>query len=216
MSPGPHDVYQHLSPMFHSTDLKAAVVTLFGGGHAYLKAFSAEGVLAAVARHRVTILSLVPTMIVRLLREGRLADHDLTSLRLVSYGTVSGECQMNTDNMPQLVGQIKAGKVGALAVTSPTRWYQVPEPPTVTELGYPALTCRVWFGVVAQASCPRPIVMKMNEAMQAALTDPEFKARLRENGLQADPSTPGQMAALAAKERERWRKVVEVSGASLE
>nr|WP_246294724.1 AMP-binding protein [Schlegelella koreensis] len=82
-----NDVYLHVSPMFHSTDLKATVVTMYGGGHTYLSDFSVEGVLRAAARHRVTILSLVPTMIVRVLREGRLAEHDLSSVRLVSYGT---------------------------------------------------------------------------------------------------------------------------------
>lgn len=82
-----NDVYLHVSPMFHSTDLKATVVSLFGGGHAYLHQFSVDGVLAAVERHRVTILSLVPTMIARMLREGRFDAYDLRSLRLVSYGT---------------------------------------------------------------------------------------------------------------------------------
>lgn len=81
------DVYLHVSPMFHSTDLKSTVVSMFGGGHVYSSEFSVEGVLRAVARHRVTILSIVPAMIVRLLRDGRLKDQDLSSLRLVSYGT---------------------------------------------------------------------------------------------------------------------------------
>ena len=87
MRPTEDDVYLHVSPMFHSTDLKATVVTMFGGGHVYLKEFSAAGLLDAVQRHRVTILSIVPTMIVRLLREGDLEGYDLSSLRLVSYGT---------------------------------------------------------------------------------------------------------------------------------
>lgn len=82
-----NDVYLHVSPMFHSTDLKATVVTMFGGGHVYLKEFSTTGVLEAVQRDRVTILSLVPTMIVRVLQEGKLDQYDLSSLRLFSYGT---------------------------------------------------------------------------------------------------------------------------------
>ena len=81
------DVYLHVSPMFHSTDLKATVVTMYGGGHVYLKEFSTEGVLSAVERERITILSIVPTMIVRVLNEGKLDRHDLSSLRLISYGT---------------------------------------------------------------------------------------------------------------------------------
>lgn len=87
MRPTEDDVYLHVSPMFHSTDLKATVVTMFGGGHVYLKEFSAAGVLDAVQRHHITILSLVPTMIVRLLGEGVLEGRDLSSLRLISYGT---------------------------------------------------------------------------------------------------------------------------------
>jgi long-chain acyl-CoA synthetase len=87
MNAGENDVYLHVSPMFHSTDLKATVVTMFGGGHVYLKEFSTAGVLEAVQRDRVTILSLVPTMIVRMLQEGKLDQYDLSTLRLISYGT---------------------------------------------------------------------------------------------------------------------------------
>ena len=81
------DVYLHVSPMFHSTDLKATVVSMYGGGHVYIKEFSTNGVLEATQRHRITILSLVPTKIVRVLQEGKLEQYDLSSLRLISYGT---------------------------------------------------------------------------------------------------------------------------------
>lgn len=81
------DVYLHVAPMFHSTDLKSTVVSLFGGGHVYLPDFSAEGVLRAAERHGVTILSLVPTMVARVLDDARPADFALTALRLISYGS---------------------------------------------------------------------------------------------------------------------------------
>jgi long-chain acyl-CoA synthetase len=87
MSVRESDIYLHVSPMFHSTDLKATVVSMFGGGHVYLKEFSVTGLLEAVERDRVTIISIVPTMIVRILREARLDRYDLSSLRLISYGT---------------------------------------------------------------------------------------------------------------------------------
>ncbi|MDB5799060.1 MAG: o-succinylbenzoate--CoA ligase [Paucimonas sp.] len=87
MNPDEHDIYLHVSPMFHSTDLKATVVSMFGGGHVYHKEFSVDAVLRAVAQQRVSILSLVPTMIVRVLQEGQLSRYDLSSLRLISYGT---------------------------------------------------------------------------------------------------------------------------------
>ena len=81
------DSYLHVSPMFHSTDLKSTALTMQGGGHCYLNEFSPTGVLDAIQRHRVTIASLVPTMIIRMLREEAFDDYDISSLRLVSYGT---------------------------------------------------------------------------------------------------------------------------------
>ena len=81
------DVYLHVSPMFHSTDLKSTVITMLGGGHTYLPEFSPQGVLEAIERHRVTVASLVPTMVIRTLQEESFDSYDLSSLRLVSYGT---------------------------------------------------------------------------------------------------------------------------------
>lgn len=83
------DVYLHSSPMFHSTDLKATVCTTMGAGHAYLAEYTPANVLAAIARHRVTIASLVPTVIIRLLQDPELGKHDVSTLRLISYGTSS-------------------------------------------------------------------------------------------------------------------------------
>ncbi|GAA4329555.1 long-chain fatty acid--CoA ligase [Pigmentiphaga soli] len=87
MAPTEHDIYLHVSPMFHSTDLKATVVSMFGGGHVYLKEFSPQGVLETIERYGVTIASLVPAMIVRILKEAEIERYDLSRLRLISYGT---------------------------------------------------------------------------------------------------------------------------------
>ena len=87
MSVSEADVYLHTSPMFHSTDLKATVFSMMGAGHAYLPEFSPATVLAAIARYRVSIGSLVPTMIIRILQDPELGRHDIGTLRLISYGT---------------------------------------------------------------------------------------------------------------------------------
>lgn len=87
MKPDEYDIYLHVSPMFHSTDLKATVVTMYGGAHIYHKEFKVDALLTAVEQQRVSILSIVPTMIVRVLQEGDLARRDLSALRLISYGT---------------------------------------------------------------------------------------------------------------------------------
>ncbi len=83
----PSDSYLHVSPMFHSTDLKATSVSLHGGSHVYLPEFTPEGVLAAIERYRITIGSLVPLMIMRVLQASAFGRFDISSLRLISYGT---------------------------------------------------------------------------------------------------------------------------------
>jgi tripartite-type tricarboxylate transporter receptor subunit TctC len=129
---------------------------------------------------------------------------------------VGGEVQLNTDNMPQLVSQIRAGKVRALAVTTPKRWFQLPDVPTVEELGYPDLKTVVWFALVGQAKMPEDVVTKMNAAIGKALSDPKFVERLRELSLEPMQSTPEELASFAESERTKWKKVVEDSGASLQ
>lgn len=129
---------------------------------------------------------------------------------------VGGEVQLNTDNMPQLVSQIRAGKVRALAVTTPKRWFQLPDVPTVEELGYPDLKTVVWFALVGQSSMPKDVVTKMNAAIGKALNDPKFVERLRELSLEPMGSTPEELASFAESERKKWKKVVEESGASLQ
>jgi long-chain acyl-CoA synthetase len=81
------DLYLHSSPMFHSTDLKATALTMVGAAHAYLPEFSPATVIGAIARYGVTIASLVPAMLRRIVEAPELRQHDTRTLRLISYGT---------------------------------------------------------------------------------------------------------------------------------
>ena len=92
------DSYLHVSPMFHSTDLKATAVSMLGGSHVYLPEFSPHGVLEAIERYRITIGSLVPTMIMRILQDAAFGWFNIQSLRLISYGTspMSAACIRRT------------------------------------------------------------------------------------------------------------------------
>lgn len=89
MAPTPDDVYLHVSPMFHSTDLKATVVSMFGGSHVYMEDTSPTRVLNAMARHGVTIASVLPGLLARLVQTAPSCDARLDRLRLISYGTSS-------------------------------------------------------------------------------------------------------------------------------
>ena len=126
---------------------------------------------------------------------------------------LAGDVQFTTDNLPQLLPQIRTGRLRALAVTSAARWFQLPEVPTVAESGYPGMTTTAWFGLVAQAKTPREVVARMNRELVAILRAPDFVAKLREVSFEALPGTPEDLVAASRKERASWKKVVELSGA---
>ena len=81
------DVMLHAAPMFHSADLLGTPVSLAGGAHAYLPDFTPDGFLNAVEKSRATFTLLSPTHIIRIIREGRLGDFDISSLRRMAYGS---------------------------------------------------------------------------------------------------------------------------------
>lgn len=82
-----NDVMLHVAPMFHSADLLGTAFTHSGGAHAYLPDFTPDAFLRAVEASRATFTMLSPTLVVRLVREGRFADYDLRSLRRFTYGS---------------------------------------------------------------------------------------------------------------------------------
>jgi tripartite-type tricarboxylate transporter receptor subunit TctC len=126
---------------------------------------------------------------------------------------LANEVHFNTENMPQLLPQIRAGALRPLAVSSEQRWFQLPDVPTFAELGYPEITTMVWFGVVAHSKMPKSIITKMNREMVGVIRRPEVATRFRELSMENITSTPEEMLALARKERDRWQKIAVASGA---
>jgi tripartite-type tricarboxylate transporter receptor subunit TctC len=126
---------------------------------------------------------------------------------------LAGDVQFTTDNLPQLLPQIRAGKLRAIAVTSPARWFQLPEVPTVAEAGYPNMTTSAWFGLVAQNKTAPEVIARMNQELVAILRKPDTVARLAEFSFEALPGTPADMLLAIHKERDSWKRVVEISGA---
>ena len=106
-----------------------------------------------------------------------------------------------------VLGQLKAGKVRALAVTSPQRWPGMPEVPTVAEQGVAGYDVRSWAGWMLPAGTPAPIVERLNAETQKALQVPAVKARLEEMGGEARGSTPQEMAVMVASELHKWTRV---------
>ena len=128
---------------------------------------------------------------------------------------LSGQCQVFFDNLPSSIEHIRAGKLRALGVTTDVRSPALPDVPTVADTvkGYEA---SAWFGMGAPKGTPPEVIAVMNRAMNDALTDPKLIARLADLGGVPMKGTPEDFGKVIVSETEKWRKVVEFSGASVE
>jgi tripartite-type tricarboxylate transporter receptor subunit TctC len=104
--------------------------------------------------------------------------------------------------------QIKAGKVRPLAVTTPKRSNEVPDVPTMSELGFKGFEIRGWYGLMAPAGTPRPIVNKINAAVNKVLSGGPAAQTLRDRGFDPTPMSPDEFGKYLRLEVARWAKAV--------
>ena len=128
---------------------------------------------------------------------------------------LGGQVQVMFDNMPSVIQHIRAGSLRALAVTTAARSPQLPDVPTVAET-IPGYEASVLFGMAAPKKTPPEIIEKLNREINAVLAEPLIKTRLTELGGEPLISTPEAFGAMIAAETEKWKKVVEFSGAHVE
>lgn len=121
---------------------------------------------------------------------------------------LSGEIPFVIAPPTAVLGQLKAGRLRALAVTGPQRWSGMPEVPTVAEQGVPGYDVRSWAGWMLPAGTPQAIVERLHAETQKSLALPGVKTRLEEMGGEARGSTPQEMAAMVGAELQKWTKVV--------
>jgi tripartite-type tricarboxylate transporter receptor subunit TctC len=127
---------------------------------------------------------------------------------------LSGRTQFMFATIPSVISHIKAGKLRAIAVTSAKRSRSLPDLPTVAEKGFPGFEAGSWFGVFAPKGTPRPIIDKVNTAVNQAL--PALQAQMIREGADPVGGTPEQFGAFTRKEFEKWKTVVIESGATQE
>jgi tripartite-type tricarboxylate transporter receptor subunit TctC len=128
---------------------------------------------------------------------------------------ISNKVQLIFDNMPSGLEQSRAGTVRALGVTSPQRWPGLPEIPAIAET-VPGFESVGFYGISAPKGTPPEIVETLNRAVGEALKDPKVAERLTAIGGIPKPMTPAEFGKLIADETEKWRKVVEFAGVSVE
>lgn len=128
---------------------------------------------------------------------------------------LSGQTQFMFDNQAAAAGLIKDGKVNALAVTTGKRSVVLKDLPTMEEAGVKPFDIGTWFGVFTTGGTPAPVVDKLHKAYAAAMSDPEVIKRLETMGSNATMLTPAQFADLVKQERDKYREIVQLSGAKV-
>lgn len=125
---------------------------------------------------------------------------------------IGGQVSAMSAEVPVLMPQLKSGKAKALAAAAQSRSDVLPDVPTFTELGFADVVAENWSGVLAPARTPPAVIAKLNAAFNAAVRNPEIRAKLAENGVSATGGSPEDLVALVAAETTRWRRVVKEIG----
>jgi len=128
---------------------------------------------------------------------------------------ISNKVQLIFDNLPTAMAQAKSGTVRALGITSPQRWPSLPDVPAIAET-VPGFEASVFYGMSAPKGTPPEIVDLLNKAVNEALKDPKMVERFATLGGIPKPMAPAGYGKLIADETEKWRKVVEFAGVSVE
>jgi tripartite-type tricarboxylate transporter receptor subunit TctC len=128
---------------------------------------------------------------------------------------ISNKVQLIFDNLPTALEQVRGGTLRGLGVTSPKRWPSVPDIPAVAET-VPGFESVGFYGISVPKGTPPDIIASLNKAVGEALKDPKLVARLADIGGIPKPMTPAEFGKLVAGETEKWRKVVEFAGVSVD
>ena len=132
-----------------------------------------------------------------------------TNTGAVLTGLRGGSVQIAFEFIAPVVGQVKAGALRALAVSTRTRFAGLPDVPTVHEAGVPGYEVMSWNGIAAPAGTPKAVIDRLNRAITEALAMPDVKQRFQELAVDARPDTPEGFRKLVASEITKWKAVIE-------
>jgi len=129
---------------------------------------------------------------------------------------IAGNVELMFESTNSIAPHVRAGRVRALAVTGTRRAHSLPEVPTMIEAGVPGYEVTAWSGVIAPAGLPRPVLERLNAAVNAAINEPATHTRLAEMGSEGGGGTPEEFAALIRRDSAKWAEVVRRSGARID
>jgi tripartite-type tricarboxylate transporter receptor subunit TctC len=129
---------------------------------------------------------------------------------------LAGRLSMVIGNISNVLPLAREGKVRALAVTSLKRWPATPDLPTMEEQGFPGFEATVWFGLMAPAGTPAPIVARLYAEAVRIVGTPDVRQKFDELGMAPMGSSPEEFTAAIRSEIPHWAKVIKESGARAE
>ena len=129
---------------------------------------------------------------------------------------IGGQVQLYMSSVPTLIGQIKSGKLRALAVTAALRTDDLPQTPTIAESGYKGFEAVTWFGLLGPAKLPAAVVSSANAELNKALNSSDLRKKLEDQGLNVTPSSSEEFGKLIRQDIAKWASVVRDSGAKVD
>ena len=128
---------------------------------------------------------------------------------------LAGEVGVSFAGVPNVLGQVRAGRLKALAVTTPKRWVELPDVPTMAEAGVPGYEATLWLSISGPAGMPKDIVQRLYTEIAKALKDPDLQAKFRQAGVEADSTGGEELLRYMRSEDEKWGRVVKDTGATV-
>ena len=129
---------------------------------------------------------------------------------------LGGQVPLAVVDLPAALQHIRAGKLVALAVTSPKRLPQLPEVPTASEAGLAGYDSTGWFGVVAPAGTPPAAIGRLHAEITAALRDEQIQSSMRAQGVEPAPTSPEAFEAYIQSETAKWARVIKAANIKLD
>ena len=128
---------------------------------------------------------------------------------------ISGQVAVSFAGIPNVLGHVKSGRLRVLAVTTPKRWSELPDVPTLAEAGVAGYEATLWLNMAGPAGMPAEIVQRLHGEIAKALQDPELQANFRAAGVEASLLAPEPLSAFIRAEHEKWGRVVRETGATV-
>ncbi|MDQ5849219.1 MAG: tripartite tricarboxylate transporter substrate binding protein [Pseudomonadota bacterium] len=128
---------------------------------------------------------------------------------------IGGQVKVSFAGVPNVLAHVKSGRLRALAVSTPKRWSELPDVPTVAEAGVPGYEATLWLNISGPAGMPADIVQRLSTEIAKALQDQEVQNNFRAAGVDATSMGPQELSTFIRAEYEKWGKVVRDTGATV-